>query len=70
MKLKGGYILPFRGPFRKKVHMNPSISYSIFEAETEDLCRVKFEYKYVGEFIWASLKPQVTCLFSLAFFKN
>lgn len=28
--------------------MNFSISHSIFEAATEDLCRTKFEYKYVG----------------------
>lgn len=28
--------------------MNPSISCSVFEAETENLCRVKFEHKYVG----------------------
>ena len=35
-----GNILPFRGPVRRKVHMDPSISHSIFEAETEDLCGV------------------------------
>lgn len=50
--------------------MNSSISHSVFEAETEDLCRIKFEYKYVGEFDWASLKPQVTCLCFFSFLKK
>lgn len=30
------------------MHMNLFISHNIFEVETEILCRVKFEYKYVG----------------------
>ena len=63
MQLERGNILTFRDPFRRKMHVNPSISHSISEAEAEDLCRVKFEYKYVGGAYLASLKPQVTCLF-------
>ena len=48
--------------------MNPSIS--IFQVETEILCRVKFEYKYVGGiYLDISHTTGHMSVFS-AFFKN
>ena len=47
--------------------MDPSISHSVFEAETEDLMGSSFNIIMLEESIRASLKPQVTCLFFFFF---
>lgn len=47
--------------------MDPSISHSVFEAETEDLMGSSFNIIMLEESIRASLKPQVTCLFCFFF---
>lgn len=63
-------MLTFGGSFRRKMHMNLPISHNIFEVETEILCRVKFEYKYVGGiYLGISQTTGHMSVFS-AFFKN